>query len=73
MIADEDSEVAETIYTSENVDCDILWPKMIAGNIDYTVPTMPNFNFSVSLKFVTASYIIFSLSIVQAMEIFMIT
>ena len=35
--------------------------------------TMPSFNFSVSLKFVTASYIIFSLSMVQALEIFMIT
>ena len=34
---------------------------------------LSNFNFSVSLKFVTASYVIFSLSMVQAMEIFMIT
>ena len=31
------------------------------------------FNFLVSVKFVTASYGIFSLSMVQAMEIFMIT
>ena len=30
---------------------------------------MPSFNFLVSLKFVTISYVIFSLSVVQAMEI----
>ena len=35
--------------------------------------TLLSFNFSVSLKFVTASYVIFSLYLVQAIEIFMIT
>ena len=37
-----------------------------------TSSSVPTFNFSVSLS-CTASYVIFSLSMVQAMEIFMIT
>ena len=34
---------------------------------------MPSFYILVSVKFVTASYVIFSLSVIQAMEIFIIT
>ena len=37
------------------------------------VDTMHSFKFKFSLGFITSGYVIFSLSMVQAMDIFMIT
>ena len=61
------------INSSDFFECANLHPKHISQVSELKLHTIPSLKLWISLGFVTSCYVIVSLSVVQAVEIFMIT